>query len=111
MKFNYAANNNQSKSTKKEAVKVQLEKVNGRINWFIDYYSGIFCLDFEYLFSSIYLENIEAYENDTAPEVENATNRAERKRGRASELSSQKQGWKQKKTYQDFNNEILTFCY
>ena len=30
MKFNYAANNNQSKSPKKEAVKVQLEKVNGR---------------------------------------------------------------------------------
>ena len=51
------------------------------INWFIDYYSDIFCLDFEYLFSSIYLENIEAYENDTAPEVENATNRAERKGG------------------------------
>lgn len=44
----------------------------------------------------IYLENVEAYENDTAPEVENATNRAERKGGRASELSSQKQGWKQK---------------
>ena len=45
----------------------------------------------------IYLENVEAYENDTAPEVENATNRAERKGGRAIELSSQKQGWKQKK--------------
>ena len=67
------------------------------INWFIDYYSDIFSLDFEYLFSSVYLENVEAYENDTAPEVENATNRAERKGGRASELSSQKQGWKQKK--------------
>ena len=66
------------------------------ISWFIDYYSDIFSLDFEYLFSSIYLENIEAYENDTAPEVENATNRAERKGGRAIELSSQKQGWKQK---------------
>ena len=80
------------------------------ISWFIDYYSDIFSLDFEYLFSSIYLENIEAYENDTAPEVENATNRAERKGGRASELSSQKQGRKQK-TYRDFNNEILAFCY
>ena len=47
------------------------------ISWFIDYYS----LDFELLFSSIYLENIGAYENDTAPDVDNATNRAERKGG------------------------------
>ena len=76
------------------------------ISLFIDYYS----LDFELLFSSIYLENIGAYENDTAPDVDNATNRAERKGGRASELSSQKQGWKQK-TYRDFNDEILAFCY
>ena len=37
------------------------------INWFIDYYSDIFSLDFELLFSSIYIENVGAYENDTAP--------------------------------------------
>ena len=66
------------------------------INWFIDYYSDIFFQTLNACLAVVYLENVEAYENDTAPEVENATNRAERKGGRASELSSQKQGWKQK---------------
>ena len=63
------------------------------INWFIDYYSDIFFQTLNACLAVVYLENVEAYENDSGA---NATNRAERKGGRASELSSQKQGWEQK---------------
>lgn len=81
------------------------------INWFIDYYSDIFFQTLNACLAVVYLENVEAYENDTAPEVEQMqqTELREREGEQASYPRRNKDG--SKKTYQDFNNEILAFCY
>ena len=62
-------------------------------NWSSDFYSNIFSLEFDSLFSTIDLESLGSKENsDTVPEVLNTTNR-ERK---------SEQSWrKQQTTYQD----------
>ena len=45
-------------------------------NWSSDFYSDIFSVDFDSLFSTIDLESLESKENrDTVPEVLNTTNR------------------------------------
>ena len=55
------------------------------INYFNDVYSDMFSLNFDNLFSTADLESLEMKENDTIVEVDNTY----------SELSSQKQIWKQ----------------
>ena len=51
------------------------------INWSLTIILTFFLQTLNACLAAIYLENVEAYENDTTPEVENATNRAERKGG------------------------------